>query len=121
VRPQVGRLPQKPVIQLSWAVLGCLEWQRNGLQVPLEVQKATVEYFAQEDTVGRWLEQRCELRADYSENVSALWADWCQWTKSNNEFTGKEKARPDRNMKGHLFHWLKLSPPAWAQAAGVRS
>jgi putative DNA primase/helicase len=115
---------------LGWAVMGCLEWQRNGLQVPPEVKTATEDYLSQEDALGRWLDERCERRADASELVSVLWTDWCQWTDANHEWTGKEKAfsqnlaargfRPDRDMKGRFFHGLKLRPPAWAQAAGVR-
>jgi putative DNA primase/helicase len=38
--------------------MGCLEWQKNGLQVPKEVQAATDEYFAQEDAMGCWIEER---------------------------------------------------------------
>ncbi len=56
-------LPEKlkaewPAI-LNWAIAGCLEWQRGGLDPPAAVVEATAEYFAEEDAVGRWLEERC--------------------------------------------------------------
>ena len=44
---------------LSWAVMGCLEWQREGLGVPSEVQEATEDYRAAEDRIGPFLEERC--------------------------------------------------------------
>ena len=40
---------------LAWAVQGCLEWQRIGLEPPAAVMAATREYFEAEDALGRWL------------------------------------------------------------------
>lgn len=49
---------------LAWAVRGCLEWQREGLGLPPAVERATNEYRADEDLLGLFLDQRCELTAD---------------------------------------------------------
>ena len=46
---------------LRWAVEGCLAWQREGLVVPEAVAAATLEYQQDQDNVGRWLAERCEL------------------------------------------------------------
>ena len=46
---------------LAWAVRGCLDWQTNGLGESSTVLKATADYRSEEDTVGRFLEERCEL------------------------------------------------------------
>lgn len=40
---------------LSWAVEGCLAWQRNGLRVPDRVRAATDAYRTSQDHVGRFL------------------------------------------------------------------
>jgi putative DNA primase/helicase len=40
---------------LAWLVEGCLDWERNGLIVPAEVEVATGEYRAESDVVGRFL------------------------------------------------------------------
>src|SRR6266852_8328892 len=44
---------------LSWAIDGCLAWQREGLNPPAVVRDATDDYLESEDAIGRWLEDRC--------------------------------------------------------------
>lgn len=46
---------------LAWAVGGCLEWQRDGLGTAGAVTRATAEYRQDEDVLGAFLEERCEL------------------------------------------------------------
>jgi putative DNA primase/helicase len=55
--------PEWPGI-LTWAIEGCLAWQRQGLNPPAAVIDATEEYFTDYDTLGRWLAERCELDAN---------------------------------------------------------
>ncbi len=45
---------------LSWAIQGCLEWQRIGLAPPPAVIEATATYLAEQDAVGRFISERCE-------------------------------------------------------------
>jgi putative DNA primase/helicase len=40
---------------LKWAVDGCIEWQKSGLQIPDEIKAATNTYKNEMDTVGRFL------------------------------------------------------------------
>ena len=47
---------------LRWAVSGCLEWQKNGLQPPQEVLEATAAYQAEQDLLNEWLDERCVVR-----------------------------------------------------------
>ena len=42
---------------LSWAVAGCLAWQRDGLGTPDEVSAATKLYRTENDIIGRFLEE----------------------------------------------------------------
>ena len=44
---------------LRWLVQGCLDWQRDGLDVPDEVRGATAEYRKEADRVGSFIEQCC--------------------------------------------------------------
>lgn len=46
---------------LHWAIEGCLDWQRNGLGKPEAVEESTKEYLSEEDTLGRWIEECCEV------------------------------------------------------------
>jgi putative DNA primase/helicase len=44
---------------LTWAVQGCLDWQRQGLGQAGAVTRATAEYRQDEDMLGAFLEERC--------------------------------------------------------------
>jgi len=44
---------------LSWAVEGCLLWQRDGLGTCESVQIATSEYRAESDQLARFIEETC--------------------------------------------------------------
>jgi putative DNA primase/helicase len=85
---------------LAWAVEGCLAWQREGLNPPDAVRSATEDYFAQEDAMGRWLDDCCELRPNAWEPTSTLWDSWKRWAAKNNEFEGTEKAF-SQNLESH--------------------
>jgi putative DNA primase/helicase len=45
---------------LTWAVRGCLAWQRHGLNPPAKVVAATEDYRREEDAFGAFLEACCE-------------------------------------------------------------
>ena len=49
---------------LAWAVAGCLEWQRDGLGSAGAVTRATAEYRQDEDVLGSFLADRCELSGE---------------------------------------------------------
>ena len=44
---------------LRWMLRGFTEWRRYGLGSAPEVAKATEEYFTEQNTIGRWIEDRC--------------------------------------------------------------
>jgi P4 family phage/plasmid primase-like protien len=76
---------------LAWAIEGCLKWQEEGLAPPLEILVATEEYFDEEDSVGRWVKDRCELCDDGHVLSSELYEDWRTWCGENGEYTGSQK------------------------------
>jgi putative DNA primase/helicase len=76
---------------LAWAVQGCLEWQRIGLQQPDAVLGATRDYFTAEDVLGRWLEEACRQDANATATTKVLFAAWKQWAELGSEFIGSEK------------------------------
>jgi len=88
---------------LAWATEGCLEWQRIGLAPPPAVVDATEEYLADEDGLGRFLDERCQtgdllIMAE----VQTLFAAWREWCAENNEFAGSTK-RFSQNMEARGF------------------
>ncbi|WP_245479789.1 phage/plasmid primase, P4 family [Hansschlegelia zhihuaiae] len=68
---------------LSWALQGCLVWQREGLAKPKAVQAATNDYFEAENDIGRWLAERCDLDAENVETSQRLWESWNDWCAEN--------------------------------------
>jgi P4 family phage/plasmid primase-like protien len=73
---------------LTWAIEGCLDWQRSGLVRPATVAEATADYFAGEDLLGQWISERCILRAGAFENPARLYRDWTVYAEENGENPG---------------------------------
>jgi putative DNA primase/helicase len=44
---------------LAWSVRGCIDWQKTGLQEPEEVKQATDSYRAEQDTIGKFIDECC--------------------------------------------------------------
>jgi putative DNA primase/helicase len=64
---------------LAWAVEGCLEWQRDGLQTPEKVLAATAKYRAEQDVLGQFLAEVCVVGPDYRAEAKELFALYCKW------------------------------------------
>jgi putative DNA primase/helicase len=78
-------LPEKlraewPAI-LRWAIDGCLEWQRQGLRVPVAVREASKAYFDAQNTLGEWIEEAldCNDPRSWTSTVELFdaWKQWC--------------------------------------------
>lgn len=76
---------------LQWMIEGCLAWQGLSLNPPPMVAEATADYFAEEDTLGRWIEERCLLGPKHSGAVAHLFENWKQWCAQNEEHAGSAK------------------------------
>jgi putative DNA primase/helicase len=101
---------------LGWAIRGCLQWQSQGLSPPGTVVEATAEYFDDEDSFGRWLDEACVRDAMAHETTRELYAAWSAWAQrcgmsggSEPKFRGALKARgfeskrlPGPNISGFL-------------------
>lgn len=57
---------------LAWAVQGCLDWQRQGLNPPETVKAAVSEYQQTEDIFGQWLAECCCRDAGMTAPAAAL-------------------------------------------------
>ena len=78
-----------------WMIVGCLEWQKNGLQRPSRVIAATEDYFSDQDLLGQWLAECCETdqrRADWKESSTELYCSWGEFAKRASEKPGSLKA-----------------------------
>lgn len=64
---------------LTWALAGCLEWQRVGLQTPDQVKAASIEFRAESDTLGQFLDSCLEFRDDHRITCKALREKYIEW------------------------------------------
>ncbi|MDC8753828.1 phage/plasmid primase, P4 family [Erythrobacter sp. sf7] len=78
---------------LSWAIEGCLMWQREGLSVPAIVREATEEFFSTQDPFQDWLDQKCKSAGNGTTTSSGdLWASWSEFAKMVGEDPRSKKA-----------------------------
>lgn len=107
---------------LQWMIAGCLDWQTNGLVRPASVTLQTDRYFEEQDFLGQFLGERCEVGADLSETTTALFGAYEKYAHAAGEYPGKQKAfgsalrkrgfRPDRAAtveRTRIYRGLRLS------------
>jgi putative DNA primase/helicase len=80
---------------LQWALEGCHDWQREGLNPPSVVLSATNAYFEDMNVLGRWLDEHCEIDKRFHATAAALFADWKSWCENNGEAPGFQRAFAD--------------------------
>ncbi len=109
---------------LAWAVQGCLEWRRVGLNPPQAVREATDDYLAAEDSFAVWLEECTVLAQDWHFEKSAdLFASYQAWAVRAGEnpgtlklFVGTLQARgyaPKRTGIARGFEGIQLVRPGY--------
>ena len=77
---------------LTWAIQGCLAWQREGLNPPEKVQAATAAYRTEQDTIGQFISECCLTGEDYMRcKASRLYAAYRTWTEVNDHHTISQK------------------------------
>lgn len=76
---------------LEWAIAGCLQWQKEGLNPPPAVTSATDEYLSNEDRIGLWIAERCLLNRNFTAGSSAAFHDYKAWCEEINEQPGSQR------------------------------
>ncbi len=90
--PELGaKLREEWPAILAWAVEGCLAWQREGLNPPAAVRAATDDYFAEEDAIGKWIDEMCEHGAGALTSLAELFDAWRQYANRMGEDVGNNK------------------------------
>jgi len=81
---------------LRWALDGCGEWRRVGLQPPEVVTKATEDYFSDQDITQQWFDDCIEVTVPTAFlRTSELFASWRQWCEEHNLRPGSLNALSD--------------------------
>ena len=107
---------------LTWAVRGCLKWQRIGLGSPSAVEAATLEYRRESDHLGRFMKEKCtDGRGEQASgnDLYQAYVDFCsangEKPESNNAFAKALAERgisKKRGRKGTVYHGIGLVPQA---------
>jgi putative DNA primase/helicase len=103
---------------LNWALEGCAEWQRQGLDPPQSVLDATRQYRREEDVLGTFLEDCCNIGEHLSETSTMLYKRYKEWCEENGEKTVSQIAlgrllsdrgfSSDRSSIGRYWQGLEL-------------
>jgi putative DNA primase/helicase len=110
---------------LRWMIVGCRDWQANGLQRPQSVVEATEEYFSNQDTLGQWLDEQCDVDPGNrwkNESSAALFKSWQTYAISAGAKAGSRTAfadamekrglERDKGTKGaRLYRGVCFKPP----------
>jgi putative DNA primase/helicase len=93
-------LPEKlkdeyPAI-LRWMIEGCLDWQKHGLFLPDVIKQATDDYFDDEDVLGQWISEKCQLGSGLVTGATALYQSWKEFAEANGEHPGSAKSFADK-------------------------
>jgi putative DNA primase/helicase len=64
---------------LTWAILGCLEWQARGLEPPKTVTAATDEYRQEADPLGEFFQECCLMSPESWTQSAVLYRAYCDW------------------------------------------
>ena len=76
---------------MAWAVRGCLDWQRSGLQAPDMVRAAVKEYRAEMDILGAFLSENCLIGESFKVSAKALYASYRTWAEKNGERSATQR------------------------------
>jgi putative DNA primase/helicase len=91
---------------LRWAVVGCMEWQKEGLNPPPIITDAVQEYRAESDTLGRFLEECCEARKLGQVKSSTLFKRYQEFAEAAGERWLASKDLP-HEMQRRGFTWKR--------------
>lgn len=94
---------------LAWLVRGCLEYQKRGLDPPLAVREATIEYRQDEDLIGTFIEEFCIVDPYADGQASELYDKFTLWFKENVSKKGKFTQRRFGTLLGKRFEKHKIN------------
>lgn len=107
---------------LSWMIKGCLDWQANGLKRSESIQAATKSYFSEQDLMGQWIEDRCDVKLGDPkvwDRSGDLYDDFGKFCAKAGESPGSKRAfggtmrkrgyQPDREPSGtRIIRFIRL-------------
>lgn len=74
-----------------WMINGCIKWQMDGLNAPMNVRDATDKYFSDQDILQQWIDERCEFDINSRCDTGFAFSDWSAYATAAGEYVGKKK------------------------------
>ncbi len=101
---------------LSWAVAGCMEWQKKGLCEPEAVIAGTEQYRQECDTLEQFFEDECEKGPRCEAPVRSFYQAYKTWCYSNGHMPGSaatfarmmEAKQYIKNKKNYGWVWAGI-------------
>lgn len=105
---------------LNWTIEGCRNWQENGLGTPDEIQKATLNYQNEQDTVGQFIEDCTSKNPLAKIKVGYLYQAYLNWCKEFGEKDLSQRAfsqrlvergieKSERTRDGFFWRGIRLN------------
>lgn len=111
------KLKREEVGILNWAVDGAVMWQREGLNPPQSVAKASQEYRSEMDVIDMFVSDNCEKYKDYEAPAGQLFKLYKQWAADNSEYSMskqkfgsemKAKYKYMKNRNGRYYSGIRI-------------
>ena len=105
---------------LQWAIDGAIAYQKEGLNPPDVVNDATSAYFEDEDIFKQWIEECCNVGAQYWDSPTRLFHSWRQFAQSANFDVGDNKKLKSR-LEGSGYTQCKSRAKGGRFFAGIQA
>jgi len=112
------KLQREEVGILNWAVEGALKWQREGLEAPDSVRRASEDYRNEMDVTSEFLEECCTVGTHEMARANQLYQRYKHWASENNQYLmnstkfGKElgqKFEKKHDMQGTYYIGVSIN------------
>ncbi len=71
---------------LNWCLVGCMDWQAEGLATPKSVIEATDEYRADSDNIAAFVADCCTINGSLTVGATPLLKAYVNWCQGNSEY-----------------------------------
>ncbi|GCF10794.1 phage/plasmid primase, P4 family [Dictyobacter arantiisoli] len=68
---------------LAWLMRGCLQWKKEGLNIPTAVQANNTQYRAAQDPIEQFIRDRCTIAPQSEIKASILYSHYERWHDDN--------------------------------------
>lgn len=86
----------------AWMLEGCKMWQREGLGKPAGIAASSETYIKEQDVLGSWIDEQCEVSPEYHCATDALYRSFSEWCQQSHEYNpGKNRFSAKMELRGY--------------------